>query len=244
MIKIENFEVMGWEHTIRGMRNPTNSWGKSDSRFRGEDGDYYDITGDTWPEVADSKLFYLGLNDRDLMLQMVKADSVDSKFRRIITACFDITAPLYWWKEFDAYKVDAISCSTMCKIYAKEFTFDDFSNEHLFPSSSSDPEEVYYSQTAEELFSAADVLQVIVEALNEYRKSYLETKDKDYWWQIIQLLPSSYNQKRTVMLNYEALANIYQYQRYHKLDEWRDFCKWIESLPYSKIITCNVEKES
>lgn len=234
MLKIENTEVMGWEAAIRGMRNPMNSWDKSDSRF-----DSYDDCGD----CAHCNLRFdecpaqqIGHDDLDLMTRLRDAGTDHRKFMRMITVYLDVTAPLYWWKEFDTYKVGTVanSCSTMHKIHEKEFTLDDFSCEHLYAEDKIDG--MYYSTTAEEEFTSTDVLKVVIEALNNYRKMYLATKDKKEWWQMIQLLPSSYNQKRTVMLNYEVLANIYKSRRNHKLDEWHTFCDWIESLPYSELI--------
>ena len=245
MLKIENTEVVGWEAAIRGMRNPMNSWEKSDSRFS-----LLDDCGDCthcnlrFDECHEQQI---GPNDLDLMTRLRNAGTDHRKFMRMITVYLDITAPLYWWKEFDTYKVGTVanSCSTMHKIADKEFTLDDFSHEHLFK-----PDDVggmYYSATAEEEFTSTDALMVIIEALNVYRKTYMAVKadtvsdydhmPKEYWWQMIQLLPSSYNQKRTVMLNYEVLANIYKSRRNHKLDEWHTFCDWIESLPYSELIT-------
>ena len=235
MLKIENTEVMGWEAAIRGMRNPMNSWEKSDSRF-----DSYDDCGD----CAHCNLRFdecpaqqIGHDDLDLMTRLRNAGTDHRKFMRMITVYLDITAPLYWWKEFDTYKVGTVanSCSTMHKIHAKEFTLEDFSCEHLYAEDEIDG--MYYSTTAEEEFTSTDVLKVVIESLNNYRKMYLATKDKKDWWQMIQLLPSSYNQRRTVMLNYEVLANIYKSRRNHKLDEWHTFCEWIESLPYSELIT-------
>ena len=246
MIKIENTEVMGWEHAIRGMRNPLNSWDKSDSEFiRDPD---YGCSGNCPCEDIDGHCdcCFIGSNDLDLMKRLRNAGTDHRKFMRMITVYVDITAPLYWWKEFDTYKVGTVanSCSTMHKIHDKEFTLDDFSCEHLFKED--DVGSMYYSATAEEEFTSIDVLKVIIEALNTYRKTYIAVKadtvsdydhtSKEYWWQMIQLLPSSYNQKRTVMLNYEVLANIYKSRRNHKLDEWHTFCDWIEELPYSELI--------
>ena len=211
MIKIENIEVIGWEHAIRGMRNPMNSWDRSDSEFHKD-----------WIEED----LRVGPNDYKLMKQLANGGPIHAKYRRMITVYCDILAPLYWWKEFDTYKVGTVanSCSTMHKIAAKEFTLEDFNCEHLF----NEPENEYFGRNA---FSS------LIDELNKARNLYLETKDKKYWWQMIQLLPSSYNQRRTVMLNYEVLANIYRYRKDHKLDEWRDFCQWITTLPYSEIIT-------
>ena len=222
MLKIENAEVFGWEHAIRGMRNPMNSWGKSDSEFITADGDHHDITGNSGPWYGEDGWSenLIGPNDQKLMTQLAKAGPVHAKYRRMIVVYLDITAPLYWWKEFDTYKVGTVanSCSTMHKIADKEFTMDDFSHEHL-------------------VGIAKDDLNGTLAVLNHFRKFYLKTKEKSFWWQIIQLLPSSYNQKRTVMLNYEVLADIYRWRRDHKLDEWQTFCDWIEKLPYSEIIT-------
>lgn len=237
MIKIENTEVIGWEHAIRGMRNPLNSWDKSDSEFiRDPD---YGCSGNCPCEDIDGRCdcCFIGQNDLDLMKCLRNAGTDHRKFMRMITVYVDITAPLYWWKEFDTYKVGTVanSCSTMHKIAEKEFTLEDFSCEHLYAGD--DIDGMYYSTTAEEEFTSNDVLKVVIEALNNYRKQYLITKDKKDWWQMIQLLPSSYNQKRTVMLNYEVLANMYKSRKNHKLDEWKDFCKWIEGLLYSELIT-------
>lgn len=245
MIKLENTEVMGWEAAIRGMRNPMNSWEKSDSWFPDlYKDDAYTINGDTKPlykEIlipnADLGEPLIGANDRKLMLNLAKAGSVDAKYRRMIVVAVDITAPLYWWKEFDTYKVGTVanSCSTMHKIHAKEFTLDDFSCEHLFEET--DKDKVLDGAKYEFVEDGLGVLRIIIETLNRYRSKFLETKDKRYWWQMIQLLPSSYNQRRTVMLNYEVLAGIYPKRKDHKLDEWHTFCDWIKSLPYSEIIT-------
>lgn len=204
MIKFENTSVYGWKSAIRGMRNPMNSWNKSDSIF--------DYNG----------LLYIGENDLKLMQQLVKAGTDHSKFMRMITVTVDITAPLYWWKEFDTYKVGTVrnSCSTMHKIHEKEFTLDDFSHEHLFAS------------------CVENGLDVIIQILNNCRDYYLKTKSKEGWWQLIQLLPSSYNQRATVQLNYAVLKNMYHSRKQHKLDEWsQGFTKWVESLPYSELIT-------
>ena len=218
MIKLENYEVVGWEHAIRGMRNPMNSWEKSDSIF--EEHELED-----WPHDIVKTLEYLGPNDYKLMTNLRNAGTDHRKFMRMITVYVDITAPLYWWKEFDTYKVGTVanSCSTMHKIHEKEFTLEDFSCEHLYPE-------------VREAFE-----NTIIKCLNEARKTYNFLSDtpgkKDAWWQMIQLLPSSYNQKRTVMLNYEVLANMYKSRKNHKLDEWVEFCKWIETLPYAELIT-------
>lgn len=241
MIKIENTEVMGWEAAIRGMRNPMNSWEKSDSDYclglvcpddatvnLCKDGCPYYKTIDCENLVASP--YVIGPNDLDLMTRLRNAGTDHRKFMRMITVYLDITAPLYWWKEFDTYKVGTVanSCSTMHKIAAKEFTVDDFSHEHLFTE-----ENLRYEAEPDSM----KLLNAVIDALNVYRLAYLEEGDKSVWWQMIQLLPSSYNQKRTVMLNYEVLANIYKSRRNHKLDEWHTFCDWIESLPYSELIT-------
>lgn len=224
MLKIENTEVMGWEHAIRGMRNPKNSWEKSDSG-------YCDTIGDKFGDVIKPENYRLGPNDFDLMSRLRNAGTDHRKFMRMITVYLDITAPLYWWKEFDTYKVGTVanSCSTMHKIADKEFTLEDFSHEHLLSMANNDANNIRVD--------GDDLLGLIINVLNYYRGRYIKTKDKRYWWQLIQLLPSSYNQRRTVMLNYEVLANIYKSRRNHKLDEWHTFCDWIESLPYSKLIT-------
>ena len=249
MIKFEHVEVVGWEAAIRGMRNPMNSWDRSDS-------DWFRVNDKTDAESYidyDEKndLYYLlGHNDFDLMRQLSNAGTDHRKFMRMITVYVDITAPLYWWKEFDTYKVGTVanSCSTMHKIHEKEFTLEDFSCEHL-------------------LDDELETLKMVIDRLNENRKAFIEAKTtkpmkdnskrkesaKKYWWQMIQLLPSSYNQKRTVMLNYEVLANIYKSRKNHKLDCWKEhsrdeiikdalngsfgFCDWIKTLPYPELIT-------
>lgn len=216
MIEIENIEVVGWEAAIRGMRNPLNSWDKSDSKFTSE-GDNGGTDCNCWCPLDTPEL---GTNDLDLMKRLASADSVHAKYRRMITVYMDVVAPLYWWKEFDTYKVGTVanSCSTMHKIHAKEFTMDDFSYEHLIEANK-------------------HLLRDIIGRLNICRNCYLENKEKDWWWQLIQMLPSSYNQKRTIMLNYEVLANMYKSRKNHKLDEWHTFCDWIKDLPYSFLIT-------
>ena len=252
MLKIENTEVTGWEAAIRGMRNPMNSWEKSDSIFV-EDGEYHDICGNNGPyngTVTDTETFFeMGEKDFNLMTRLRNSGTDHRKFMRMITVYLDITAPLYWWKEFDTYKIGTVanSCSTMHKIHEKEFTMEDFSCEHLIGSPIPNfNKHVHVTEKAEDgnkCYSfglgttPACFMEWIIGVLNTYRELYLKTKDKDYWWQMIQLLPSSYNQKRTVMLNYEVLANIYKSRRNHKLDEWHIFCDWIESLPYSELIT-------
>lgn len=224
MLKIENVEVVGWEPAIRGMRNPMNSWEKADSERKYES-----------PHDLSGGYMEIGPNDHKLMESLAKGGPVHAKYRRMITVYLDITAPLYWWKEFDTYKVGTVanSCSTMHKIHAKEFTLEDFSREHLTMTSET-------------------VLKEIIDVLNMYRLEYINfdknngngswLPDKKLgWWQMIQLLPTSYNQKRTVMLNYEVLVNIHESRRHHKLDEWHTFCDWIESLPYSELITGEVK---
>lgn len=236
MIKIEHTEVVGFEHAIRGMRNPLNSWDKSDSKFnvscRNCDYEHYRKECDNCLYSEGNTL--LGNNDIDLMKRLSKAGTDHRKFMRMIVVYTDVTAPLYWWKEFDTYKVGTVrnSCSTMHKIHDKEFTFDDFSHEHLITYD--DGTEMYIGDTK---YHSLDGMIFIIDLLNHYRNLYLDTKDKKYWWQIIQLLPSSYNQRATLMLNYEVLANIYHSRKNHHLDEWHDFCKWIETLPYSELIT-------
>lgn len=246
VIKIEHTEVHGWEPAIRGMRNPMNSWELSDSVLCKGNGGFEDcrvsISGEC-PRHEDFRddVFCIGEKDFDLMKRLRNAGTADRKFMRMITVYVDLTAPLYWWKEFKTYRagkrfgddepdvftipedyleydIEMNSCSTMHKIHAKEFTLDDFSHEHLLDAFKAD-------------------LKRLIAALNVARDKFLETKDKVFWWQMIQLLPASYNQKRTVMLNYEVLANMYKSRKNHKLDEWRDFCHWIESLPYSELIT-------
>ena len=238
MIKLEKTDVLGWEAAIRGMRNPMNSWDKSDSGWLA------DYPKDAIRVDTDSEEYYdlvIGPNDQKLMMNLAKAGSVDAKFRRMIVATVDITAPLYWWKEFDTYKVGTVanSCSTMHKIHAKEFTLEDFSCEHL----DSILHKVRIADESLIDISSKDVLNDVVRALNLYRELFLATKDKAYWWQMIQLLPSSYNQRRTIMLNYEVLAGIYPKRKEHKLDEWKKFCDWIKTLPYSEIITLEETNE-
>lgn len=209
MIKITNAEVFGWDAAIRGMRNPMNSWDKSDSKH--------------WREtIVGHEVEYraVGGNDLTLMKKLVKAGSDHAKFMRMINVTVDVTAPLYWWSEYDTYKVGTVanSCSKMHKIADKEFTLEDFSHEHLMQG-------------------GLECIKNLCKDLNMCREQYLAKHDKEWWWQMIQLLPSSYNQKRTVQLNYAVLRNIYHARRNHKLDEWRDFCSWVESLPYAELIT-------
>lgn len=227
MIKIEDTEVVGWRHAIRGMRNALESWERSDSFFNGK---YCEICPYRDEDCDPEKPCFnvcLGPNDIDLTGRLSHAGTDHRKFMRMIVVYADVTAPLYWWKEYDTYKIGTVanSCSTMHCIHKHKFTLDDFSHEHLFNDG---PTLAHYYLTS---------LTDTIDCLNCAREKYLETKDKKYWWQMIQLLPTSYNQKRTVMLNYEVLANMYHSRKNHKLDEWRDFCKWIESLPYSEIIT-------
>lgn len=234
MISIENVEVVGWEHAIRGMRNPMNSWNKSDSGYKDVSLDFDLKAGKQDFEYEWG--FIIGPNDLKLMKKLAKAGTDHRKFMRMIVVYLDITAPLYWWKEFDTYKVGTVanSCSTMHKIHSKEFELDDFSHEHILTDE-------YLGLLEENLIVSGDIphqlLCTTISCLNGARLKYLETKDKKYWWQMIQLLPSSYNQKRTVKLNYEVLSNMYKARKNHKLDEWRIFCDWIKTLPYSELIT-------
>ena len=221
MIKIENVVTPSseqWKAVIMGARNPLNSWNRSDTII-------YEHELEDWPHDIVKTFNGIGPNDHDLMMRLCNAGTDHRKFMRMITVYLDVTAPLYFWKEFDTYKVGTVanSCSTMHKIHDKEFTMEDFSTEHLYPE-------------VREAFE-----NTIIKYLNEARKTYNFLSDtpgkKDAWWQMIQLLPTSYNQKRTVMLNYEVLANIYKSRRNHKLDEWHTLCDWIEELPYSELIT-------
>lgn len=230
MIKIENVEVFGWEAAIRGMRNPMNSWAKSDSKV-------HICECEQWPHNIKKSFDEVGPNDLDLMKRLRNAGTDHRKFMRMITVYLDIISPLYFLKELDTYKVGTVanSCSTMHKIAAKEFTLEDFSTEHFITADNDDPMDAYFVGNTR--WGSNDVMNITLKVLNYYRNRYLKTKDKKYWWQMIQLLPSSYNQRRTVMLNYEVLANMYKSRKDHKLDEWRDFCKWIKTLPYSELIT-------
>ena len=270
MLKLENTEVMGWEAAIRGMRNPKNSWEKSDSKPCWI---LKDITpkNDSWrcagcknEPLNRSDCTVVGPNDYKLMMQLRNAGTDHRKFMRMIAVYVDITAPLYWWKEFKTYRtgrrfaddepdiIDTIdegyleydiemnSCSTMHKIADKEFTLDDFSHEHLINYDLYSCNEVdgpVINIAPHIGCGGLQLLDLTISVLNYYRSKYLATEDKTYWWQMIQLLPSSYNQRRTVMLNYEVLANMYKSRRHHKLDEWHTFCDWIEGLPYSELIT-------
>ena len=211
MLKIENIEVYGWEGAIRGARNPMNSWDRIDSKFY--------IT-----KLRNN--CKIGPNDYKMLKQLCIAGKDHRKWMRMINVTMDITAPLYWWKEFDTYKVGTVanSCSTMHKIHAKEFTLNDFSHEHLN-------------------FDSIEMLERVLIGLNSYREEYLETKDKNYWWQLIQMLPSSYNQKRTVQVNYEVLNTMYHARKNHKLDEWHTLCDVIKELPYSEFITMDFKED-
>lgn len=248
MIKIEKTEVIGFEAAIRGMRNPKNSWEKSDSQYCSEY-PYPPIEGSCQycpydsmcnkSEKAMQQMYIVESNDLDLMTRLRNAGTDHRKFMRMIVVYLDITAPLYWWKEFDTYKIGTVanSCSTMHKIADKEFTPDDFSHEHLLNMANNDASDALFLNDANNIrVDGDDLLGLTINVLNYYRGRYIKTKDKRYWWQMIQLLPSSYNQKRTVMLNYEVLANIYKSRKDHKLDEWHTFCDWIEDLPYSELI--------
>lgn len=259
MIKIENVEVLGWEHAIRGMRNPMNSWDKSDSHECEGSCDYCEF----WrlDERCNHKKddFIIGPNDLALMKKLAKAGTDHRKFMRMIVVYLDITAPLYWWKEFDTYKVGTVanSCSTMHKIHAKTFTWDDFSTDYLDDQdicATNDPQYKMGDYYMPE-YTSCDIMALVIEALNYYRNEYrtvsdklknntnlteaerkhFESKKRRMWYNMIQLLPSTYNQKRTVEVNYEVLANMYT-RKNHKLDEWRIFCDWIEQLPYSELI--------
>lgn len=230
MIKVENTEVYGWEAAIRGMRNPMNSWEKSDSCYCKEpitakcNNSGCSHCGWAWTNLGKNP-FCIGDNDLTLMQKLVRAGTDHRKFMRMITVSCDIIAPFYWWKQFNTYKIGTVtdSCSTMHKIAEKEFVLNDFSCEYLF------------NGTEEGTEFLKDFMYTI-KALNKAREKYLETKKKIYWWQMIQMLPESYNQRRTVVLNYEVLRNACQARKNHKLDEWHEFCKWAESLPYSELI--------
>ena len=229
MIEFENVEVFGWEAAIRGMRNPLNSWDNSDSWYGCKCGDY----GKTESKYCDEHCtadctFCIGPNDLDLMKKLIAAGSDHSKFMRMINVTVDITAPLYWWKEFDTYKVGTVrnSCSTMHKIHEKEFTLDDFS----FEDFEVEDGEIFLSDCFTNVVADCEML----------RKKFVETGDKKYWLGLIQLLPESYNQRATVQLNYVILRNMYHSRKNHKLDCWRTFCEWIETLPYAKELICDV----
>lgn len=228
MINIEKVYIYGWDAAIRGMRNPMNSWDRSDSFWCNGECDERPERGNHC-QGHNYLDYVVGDNDLTLMKKLVKAGSDHAKFMRMINVTMDVTAPLYWWKEFDTYKVGTVanSCSTMHTIADKEFTLDDFSHEHLTPA-------------------AIATIRTVIERLNFARKEFLKGRKgsefgmpsaKEYWWDMIQLLPSSYNQKRTVQLNYAVLRNMYHARKNHKLDEWRTFCEWVETLPYSELIT-------
>nr|DAT56774.1 MAG TPA: hypothetical protein [Bacteriophage sp.]DAW42456.1 MAG TPA: hypothetical protein [Bacteriophage sp.] len=238
------------EFVIEGMRNPMNSWDKSDSGYQcvccSNEICKAECTGDDL--CPRNGKYRLGDKDHSLMFKLAKFGTDHRKYLRMMPVYVRITAPLYWWKEFDTYKVGTVanSCSTMHKITEKEFNRSDFSHEHIFKSPNvysgawdMETSNMFFSVNIQDgiYFSSEDILDFTIQALNYYRKKYIETKDKKYWWQLIQLLPSSYNQTRNSMLNYEVLANIYKSRQNHKLDEWRDFCDWIETLPYSDLIT-------
>lgn len=231
MITFQHTEVVGWEAAIRGMRNPLESWEKSDS----------DCVNNfpLFDTVFEPRL---GPNDLSLMMKLRKAGTDHRKFMRMITVYVDITAPLYWWKEFDTYKVGTVanSCSTMHCIHKKGFALDDFSHEHVLRDNSVT---VNYVENDFRILNNLQWLMLTIDLLNAMREAYLKTKGKVFWWQMIQLLPTSYNQKRTVMLNYEVLANIYKSRKDHKLDEWHEFCDWIKTLPYSKLIVGNPSRK-
>lgn len=223
MIEINGTNTYGWEAAVRGMRNPMNSWAKSDSHYCWEP--QYPGGGCFGCELNSDHncrvdKYVVGAADLDLMKRLIKSGTDHSKFLRMIGVTCDLTAPLYWWKEYDTYKVGTVanSCSTMHKIHAKKFEREDFSTDHLIPR-------------------MKEVLDVTIANLNACRGNFLETQDKKWWWQMIQLLPTSYNQKRTVQLNYAVLRNIYHSRKNHKLDEWHTFCHWVEGLPYSELIT-------
>lgn len=260
MLKIEKTEVVGWEAAIRGMRNPLESWERSDSEYKCP---YKEPGAPICSNCTEN--ICLGANDHDLMARLREAGTDHRKFMRFLDVYVDITAPLYWWKEFKTYRngrkfgddepdicpipdeylefdIEMNSCSTMHKIHSKEFTLEDFSHEHLIVN-----RDWCFADNLmagpECVSTPLDILHITIDALNIYREKYLKTKDKKYWWQMIQLLPSSYNQKRTLKLTYEVLANMYKSRRNHKLDEWHTFCDWIESLPYSELITGSESKK-
>lgn len=244
MIKLEHVVLASpeqMEFTIEGMRNPMNSWEKSDS-----------YAGHEWMGNG-NEYFHFGENDATLMHHLANAGTDHRKFMSMMPVYVRITAPLYWWKEFNTYKVGTVanSCSTMHKIAEKEFTLEDFSCEHLISDWIGDNNDaIWYKDPPKNgsiecpiIFSPLDALRIIIGVLNTNREAYLKTKDKKFWWQMIQLLPSSYNQTRNIMLNYEVLANIYKSRKNHKLDEWREFCKWIESLPHSELVIGGMTNE-
>ena len=271
-IKIENVDISGWKAAIRGARNPLNSWEKSDTLWIDEEGDYETIEGYKGPfyHFNDAEMIrrynvddfilpglYVGPSDHKLLMNLCKGGTEEAKWRRMVHVQMDITAPLYWWKEFDTYKIGTVSdsCSTMHKIHAKEFTLDDFSCEHLIFDRDV-PDEEFENLSTEDWNKLndkycgvdnsdfvdynqfpGDSFEYTIEFLNRARELFLKTKDKRYWWQMIQLLPSSYNQRRTIDLNYEVLASQYRHRKDHKLDCWHQYCDWIKTLPYSEFIT-------
>ena len=233
MITFEHAEVVGWEAAIRGMRNPMNSWERSDSQLCKSSDGFEDCRvgvhgscprGDEVYFKED--IFCVGKNDFELMQRLARAGTDHRKFMRMIVVYVDVTAPLYWWKEFDTYKVGTVanSESTMHTISKRDLTLDDFSHDHIYDDMTTEP-------------SSLKALTFVIDTINQYRRLYKVSGAKGDWWQIIQLLPSSFNQKRTVQLNYEVLSNIYHARKNHKLTEWREFCRWIESLHYSELIT-------
>lgn len=253
MLKIEKIDIYGWEAAIRGARNSFNSWDKSDSGY-GYDGKFNPDTIIIDEDFGGYMALYIGPNDQGLMKKLAKAGPSHAKYRRFITVTMDVTGPLYWWKEMDTYKVGTVgnSCSTMHKIADKEFELEDFSHEHLLDSGNGSDHDCWfeYETPGFMVYEPIDILKNTILMLNTARKLYDEyhkkakagdqfakEHEKDYWWQMIQLLPSSYNQKRTLLVNYEVLSNIYHQRKGHKLDEWRTFCEWIEGLPMSEIIT-------
>lgn len=234
MIKIENFEVVGWEHAIRGMRNPMNSWDKMDSYYS-EDcyDDCADCTSYDYKEGCPIDKFVIGPNDHDLMMRLANGGPVHAKYRRMIGVYVDITAPSFWWPEFDTYKIGTVrnSCSKMHKIHVKEFYKDDFSTEGIDSLAEDEPD-------------VLATLEDVINILDYLRDMFNQTQDKRYWRALLEILPQGYNMKATVFLNYEVLANIYEWRKDHKLDEWRELCKWIESLPYSEIITEPIDRKN
>lgn len=258
MLKIENYEVVGWEHAIRGMRNPKNSWDRSDSLFFDHDQGHLCHIGQGKVEGEGISMIEVGDNDHKLMMTLASGGPVHAKYRRMITVYLDITAPLYWWKEFDTYKIGTVanSCSTMHKIHAKEFTVKDFSfdedlmdEEIIYDIDEDDDEDYSHIHFEMQVDRVVGICESLRKMYNHYTKrakdpDITESERKHFaraakkcWRMLIQLLPTSYNQKRTVMLNYEVLHNIYESRRHHKLDEWHTLCDWIEGLPYSELIT-------
>ena len=234
MIKVENIDIWGFEHAVRGMRNPMNSWNKSDSYYCAYKADCSDCKYHEFPNICHYDSDYIiGENDLDLMKRLYKAGTEHRKYLRQIMVSMDITAPLYWWKDFDTYKVGTVanSCSTMHKIHAKEFTLDDFSHEHLSDETILITEDKQYYKN-----SALDSLKDTIDVLNTYRKRFIQTKNKEDWWQLIQLLPTSYNQKRTLTMNYENVVTIIRQRSGHKLDEFNQFVEILKGLPYVKEI--------